>query len=87
MAVIMNTELSSVEVNGLFHQLTLEEIDLISGGNNLIPLWSSGLSNLYFSMFTDELNCLKSAYYKPLIIYNNKLFTVDLSQTDVYLVV
>ncbi|MEO3707324.1 hypothetical protein [Trichormus azollae] len=48
MAAIMNTELSSVEVNGLFYQLTLEEeeIELISGGNNLIPLWSSGLSNL-----------------------------------------
>jgi hypothetical protein len=87
MAAIMNTELSSVDVNGLFHHLTLEEeeIELISGGNNLIPLWSSGLSNLHFSMFTDESNWLESAYYKPLIIYNNKLLTVDISQTDVYL--
>jgi hypothetical protein len=50
----MNTELSSVEVNGLFHQLTLEEIELISGGNTLIHLWNSGLSNLYLGKITDK---------------------------------
>jgi hypothetical protein len=87
MAAIMNTELSSVEVNGLFHQLTLEEIELISGANTLIHLWNSGLSNLYLSKITDKLNCLKSAYEKPLTVYNNKLSAVDSSQIDVYLVV
>jgi hypothetical protein len=87
MAAIMNTELSPVEVNGLFHQLTLEEIELISGGNTLIHLWNSGLSNLYLSKIADKLNFLKSAYEKPLTVYNNKLFAVDFSQIHVYLVV
>ncbi|MBC5794916.1 MULTISPECIES: hypothetical protein [unclassified Sphaerospermopsis] len=87
MAAIMNTELHSVQVNGLFQKLTLEEMESTSGGNTVIPLWSSGLAAFSLNMFCDELNSLFSEYYIPPIFNDNKLFTVDFSEIDVYLVV
>ncbi|MBK1987520.1 hypothetical protein A0J48_008215 [Sphaerospermopsis aphanizomenoides BCCUSP55] len=87
MAAIMNTELSSANVNRLFQKLTLEEMESTSGGNTVIPLWSSGLATLSLNMFYDELNGLFSKYYIPPNFYNNKLFTVDFSGIDVFLVI
>ncbi len=87
MAAIMKTELSSVEVNRLFQKLSLQEMESTSGGNTLIPLWSSGLAAFSLNMFYDELNSLFSEYYIPPIFDDNKLFTVDFSEIDVYLVV
>ncbi|WP_143046426.1 hypothetical protein [Trichormus sp. NMC-1] len=83
----MKTELSSVEVNRLFQKLSLQEMESTSGGNTLIPLWSSGLAAFSLNMFYDELNSLFSEYYIPPIFDDNKLFTVDFSEIDVYLVV
>ncbi|WP_413171923.1 hypothetical protein [Anabaena azotica] len=87
MAAIMNAELHSVKVNRLFQKLTLEEMESTSGGNTVIPLWSSGLAAFSFNMFYDELNSLFSEYYIPPNFYDNKLFAVDFSGIDVYLVV
>ncbi|MTJ06840.1 MULTISPECIES: hypothetical protein [unclassified Anabaena] len=85
MAAIMNTELSSVEVNRLFHKLTLEEMESTSGGNMVIPLWSSN-----YKIIDDGLNSLNSligTYLTPFGFYDNKILTIDFSDTDVYLIV
>ncbi|MBD2627283.1 hypothetical protein H6G56_12520 [Anabaena variabilis FACHB-164] len=77
----MNSELHSVEVNGLFHQLNLEEMESTSGGNTLIPLWNSN----YEKSLGNDLNSLTSGYLIPLGLYNNKILTIDFSNTNVYL--
>ncbi|MFM2064387.1 MAG: hypothetical protein RLZZ507_4058 [Cyanobacteriota bacterium] len=87
MAAIINHELSSVEVNRLFQKLSLQEMESTSGGNTLIPLCNSGLMAFSLNMFYDELNSLLSTYYITPNFDDNKLFTVDFSGIDVYLVV
>ncbi|MBD2296805.1 hypothetical protein H6G06_25825 [Anabaena sphaerica FACHB-251] len=83
MAAIMKTELSFVKLNRLFHQLTLTEMESTSGGNTFIPLWSSNYGNI----IGDDLDKLIGPYLLPLGFYNNKILTIDFSNTDVYLVV
>jgi hypothetical protein len=75
MVAIMNSELHSVEVNGLFHQLNLEEMESTSGGNTLIPLWDSNSQDLYFSTFPNDR------------FYNNKFLAIDFSNLNVYLLI
>ncbi|AFZ57197.1 hypothetical protein H6G54_24825 [Anabaena cylindrica FACHB-243] len=78
----MNTELSSVELNRLFHKLTSAQMESISGGNTVIPLWSSN-----DTIFGNDLNGLLSKYFSSLGFYNNKILTIDFSNIDIYLVV
>jgi hypothetical protein len=78
----MNTELSSVKVNRLFRKLTLAEMESISGGNTVIPLWNSN-----DAILGDDLNSLLNTYFASLGFYNNKILTIDFSNIDIYLVV
>ncbi|MGM3308365.1 hypothetical protein ACSQ6I_20710 [Anabaena sp. WFMT] len=87
MAAIMNYELYCVEVNTLCHKLTLEEMESTIGGNTIIPLWNTDYADLYLSPFTDWLNNVMTTDEDLFDVYNNKIFTIDFSDTNVYLVV
>lgn len=84
MAAIINSELSSVKVNRLFHKLTLEEMESTSGGNAVIPLWNSNEPIINDGL--NSLNNLLDTYLTPFGFYNNKILTIDFSGTNVYLI-
>lgn len=87
MAAIMNSKLHSVEVNGLFHKLNLQEMESTLGGNSVIPLWDGNYEDLYFSLFPNERNNSTSTYPSSFSFYNNKLFAIDFSNLNIYLIV
>lgn len=86
MATMINSQLNFGAAHQLFHQLTLELMESTLGGNTLIPLWDSSYHNLDLSTFPDH-DELNDSLTKPLTFYNNKILTIDFSNTNVYLVV
>jgi hypothetical protein len=80
-ATSVNSEIFADELNRMFHQLTLEEMESISGGNTIIPLWNSQME-----IICDGFNSFASTYLNSLGLYGNKILTIDFSQTNVYLV-
>ncbi|MBD2665553.1 hypothetical protein [Richelia sinica] len=80
-ATSVKSEISADELNRPFHHLTLEEMETISGGNTIIPLWNSQRQ-----IICDGFNSFADTYLNSLGFYDNKILTIDFSQTNVYLV-
>ncbi|HLP92244.1 MAG TPA: hypothetical protein VK184_27090 [Nostocaceae cyanobacterium] len=86
MIEVKNSESNSVEVQKLFHDITLEQMELISGGN-IVPLFLGRNSDVNLSTFHNDESNSSTEYTSLFGAYNNKILTIDFSRITIYLVV
>jgi hypothetical protein len=77
--------ISDLQEKMFLDDLNLEQIQQILG-TGIIPLPFLGGRDVALTTVYDGINNLETAYRGPLSFYDNKIFTLDLARSAVYLV-
>ncbi|MBD2385186.1 hypothetical protein [Cylindrospermum sp. FACHB-282] len=86
MTTIMISDLHPIDDKTFFHDLTSEEMNAISGSENILLTLLGEDTLLGLTTVHDGVNNTSTTYNGPFSLYNNKLFTVDFSRLTIYLV-